>query len=413
MAELLDITWLSSDEGQAIIAEAGQLADALTAITRLRKTYAAVDATRITQAVSQAVLRKKLEDRWAISGSNFLLTEDGLEQASRPIVARYRAQWIKDRFGANAKVLDTTCGLGFDALAMTEAGLQVTCLERDKDIADLARFNLRNTSAQVNNADATDFLVAGDIDVVFVDPARRDPQAARKADGSAYRIFNPDDWSPSWSFIQTLSERVPVVAKVAPGIGDDALETWDCQWISADGDLVEALASSGETALRSATLLSSAAQAPMSIPGGKSTAPTPLGGWLVIPDAALIRASALDYLANTINGGLVNEHIAWLTSSDEAAVHALLELNPSPATVLHIEAVLPVSEKVLAKEVAKHETSGLTIMTRGVTINVDSLRKKVFKQKTPGAAELVLAIYRDDPHNVALLCRRVTAQRPA
>ena len=437
MAEVLNIEWLTSTEGQTIIEEASSFADALAAITRLRKKHASIDASQITQAVSQSLLRKKLEDRWNMSGADLLLTEDGLEQASRPLVARYRAQWIKDHFGAEAHVLDMTCGLGFDALAMAQAGLRVSCLERDETIATLARFNLRNTSARVTHADATDFLVDSDIDVVFVDPARRDPQAARKSDGSSYRIFNPDDWSPSWSFIQTLSQRIPVVAKVAPGIGDDSLGMWDCQWISADGDLVEALATSGGTGyhsgtgqesgtrlhggtaqhsgtgLRSATLLSSSASAPVLIPGGQSTAPTSLGQWLVIPDAALIRASALDYLATRIGGGLVNEYIAWLTSADEASVQSLVGLDPTPATILRIEAVLPVSEKLIAQEVARHGTSGLTIMTRGLTINVDAMRKKVFKKKTPGAPELVLAIYREDPHNVALLCRRITVQQPA
>jgi len=430
MAELIDTPWLASDEGQSRIEEATHIADALTAITRLRKTHSNIEPNRITQAVSQSVLRKKLEDRWTIAGADFLLTEDGLEQASRPLVSRYRAQWIKDHFGSNAHVLDMTCGLGFDALAMTQAGLRVTCLERDETIAAMAAFNLRNTLARVVHADATDFLVDSDIDVVFVDPARRDPQAARKSDGSSYRIFNPDDWSPSWSFIQELSQRVPVVAKVAPGIDDDALGTWDCQWISADGDLVEALATSVRTGLgsdtgrhsdtgrrndtgrRSATLLGSSAPEPLLIPGGHSTPPTSLGQWLVIPDAALIRASALDFLAARINGGLVNEHIAWLTSADGTAVQSLIGLDPAPATLLRIEAVLPVNEKLIAREVARHETSGLTVMTRGVTLNVDELRKKVFKKKTPGAAELVLAIYREDPNNVALLCRRVTAQQP-
>jgi hypothetical protein len=424
MAELIDTAWLASDEGQSCIADASHIVDALTVITRLRKTHSSIEPNRIAQAVSQSALRKKLEDRWNIAGSDFLLTEDGLEQASRPLVARYRAQWIKDHFGANAHVLDMTCGLGFDALAMTQAGLRVTCIERDETIAALASFNLRNTSARVVHADATHFQVESDIDVVFVDPARRDPQAARKSDGSSYRIFNPDDWSPSWSFIQKLSERIPVVAKVAPGIDDEALGSWDCQWISADGDLVEALATSSKTGqrdrsgqnggigLRSATLLGSSATEPLLIPGGHSTVVAALGHWLVIPNAALIRASALDYLATRINGGLVNEHIAWLTSTDETSVQSLFGLEPAPATILSIEAILPVNEKLIAREVARHETSGLTVMTRGVTLNVDEWRKKVFKKKTPGAAELVLAIYREDPNNVALLCRRITTQQP-
>ena len=111
MAELIDVAWLASEQGQLIINEAQEIADALTAITRLRKKYADVDSTRITQAVSQAALRKKLEDRWNISGSDFLLTEDGLEQASRPRVAQYRAQWIKNRFGPKSHVLDMTLSL--------------------------------------------------------------------------------------------------------------------------------------------------------------------------------------------------------------------------------------------------------------------------------------------------------------
>jgi len=50
----------------------------------------------------------------------------------------------------------------------------------------------------------------------------------------------------------------------------------------------------------------------------------------------LIRASALDAVASLCNGGLVNEHIAWLTSDDASAVSNLANQSPSLASILTI-----------------------------------------------------------------------------
>lgn len=407
MAQSIAVDWLVSVEGQTIIQEALHFGDPLKAVATLRKQHPDIEPEYIGQAVTQATLSTRLSNRWQQSSIDALLTEDGIEQASRPLVSNYRATWIQEKFGMHAHVLDLTCGLGFDALAMSNAGLQVTCLERDLTISQMAKFNLRHNQIPVIHADATTFSLPKDIDVVFVDPARRNPLAARKADGAAHRIADPNQWSPSWSFIQELSKRIPVVAKVAPGIDEEAIKNWDCQWLSADGDLIEALTSSPGNGKRCATLLSSTNTTPLVISGDQMTNTVELGQWLVVPNAALIRARALNYLAEKIHGGLVNEHIAWLTSAETQAVHSLVGQDPSPADVFSIVAVLSVQEKLITQAVKQHPASGLTIMTRGVNIDVDTLRKKVFKQKTPGAPELILAIYRDDPTNVALLCRRV------
>ncbi len=400
-------TWLSSVLGQEIIELAGTFPDALTGVTKLRAKFPEVSPELITAAMTQARLREKLFNRWAIDAQSFLLTQEGLEQASRPLVSKFRSEWVSEKFGKDLHILDLTCGLGFDALAFARAVHQVTCYEIDDEIAEMARHNLAGLPVTVITADVTKVKLPADYDLIFIDPARRDPQAARKSDGSAIRIFDPARWSPSWDFIASLTNQKPVLVKVAPGIDDESIKDWDVQWISADGDLVEAMLSWPGSGKRLATILNSQMSTPIQVEGGSKTSAQQLGRWLVVPDAALIRAGALTPIAQRINGGLVNEHIAWLTSDDAEAVESLVRENLEHSMVFEIVKITTLNEKVLTKALAEFPASALTIMTRGVTINVEALRRKVFKNKERTSPELILAVYREDSGPVALICRRI------
>ena len=401
-------TWLASPIGQEIIELASSFPDALTGVTKLRTKFPEVTPDLITAAMTQARLREKLVNRWGIDPESWLLTQEGLEQASRPLVSKFRAEWVSEKFGKSIHILDLTCGLGFDAMAFAKAGHQVTCYEIDAEIAEMARHNLAGLSATVITADATKVELPDEYDLIFIDPARRDPQAARKSDGSTIRIFDPQRWSPSWDFIVGLGQHKPVLVKVAPGIDDESIKDWDAQWISADGDLVEAMLSWPGSGQRIATILNSQAGKSTQIAGGTKTPAHPLGKWLVVPDAALIRAGALTPIAERIKGGLVNEHIAWLTSNDAEAVESLVHDNYEHSMVFEIAKVTTLNEKVLTKALAEFPASALTIMTRGVTISVEALRRKVFKKQERTNPELILAVYRENSGPVALICRRIT-----
>ena len=174
----MSISWLSSPIGQGVIKSAREHLDPLVAITSLRKQYSQIDPDLISQAFTQAQMQQRLEARWGTSAFELLLTEDGISQATRPAVARYRAEFISSKFGANAHVLDLTCGLGFDAREFARYGLRVTGVEIDSEIAEYAQHNLNEFGVTVHCADAADFVIPDDVDVVFVDPARRDPNAA-------------------------------------------------------------------------------------------------------------------------------------------------------------------------------------------------------------------------------------------
>ena len=402
----MSISWLRSPEGQRVILVAREFSDPLLAIPALRKQFSEISPDLISQAFSQAQLQHRLESRWGTSATDLLLTDDGISQATRPEVARFRAEFIAQKFGKNAHVLDLTCGLGFDSREFARSGLRVTAVEIDSEIAEYASHNLNQFDVRVHCANAAEFEIPNDVDVVFVDPARRDPNAAKDSLGNTKRIFDPSQWSPSWETINEIAKSHPVIAKVAPGIDKAELLDWDARWISSDGDLVECFLSSSGTGIRAAVLLDSTDDLRFEVLGDVQTATAPLGDYLVIPDPALIRASALDAVAKLCNGGLVNEHIAWLTSDDADAISKLSNQLPSLASILRIESHFKFSEKQLVAKLKDFELSGVTVMTRGMQLDVEVIRKLAVKASGSGNQELVIAIYRDDAGPQALLCRR-------
>ena len=402
----MSISWLQSPAGQAVIQSAKGHSDPLIAIPALRKQFSQISPDLISLAFGQAQLQHRLEARWGVSAADLLLTDDGISQATRPEVARYRANFIANKFGANAHVLDLTCGLGFDSREFARAGLRVTSIEIDPEVAEYAKHNLEHLGVEVHCADANEFVIPNDVDVVFVDPARRDPIAAKDSAGNTKRIFNPSQWSPSWDKINEITTSHPVIAKVAPGIDKSDLEDLDARWISSDGDLVECFLSSAGTGIRAAVLIDSEKDLNIEVMGGTATNTAPLGNYLVVPDPALIRASALDAVAQVCNGGLVNEHIAWLSSNDVDAVSELAKQSPTLASVLKIESYFKFSEKYLVANLKDVIATGVTVMTRGMQLDVEAIRKLAVKATTTGGQELVIAIYRDDAGPQALICRR-------
>ena len=400
----IDLKWLASEAGQIAIKQAAAYDDAFAAVTNLRKQNPDIAPDLISQAITQAKLRSSLLARWKTDVSRFLLTQDGIHQATRPAVANWRAELIVREFGTGARVLDLTCGLGFDALAMAKAGLNVRAIELDPITVDCARHNLLGTDAIVDQGDATRMQISG-ADVIFIDPMRRDPNGARSIDGATARISNPDNWSPSWSFIEELAEQHKVICKVAPGISDEYLGTWNTSWVSHDGDLVEAMAVSGGSGKKQAVVLGQSQV--LVIEGVGPARVSSVGRFLVVPDSAITRADAIDALAEKVCGGLVNEHIGWITTDSQQEISNLLASKPKLADVFEIVATTKAVTKSISQAIRDIPASAVTIMTRGIQIDVEQMRKQVAPKLTKSAPELVVALYRDDSGNKGLICRRI------
>ncbi|MET8067941.1 methyltransferase domain-containing protein, partial [Micromonospora sp. NPDC005313] len=275
---------------------------------------------------------------------------------------------------------DLGCGLGADALAAGRAGIRVYAVEADPVTAAMAAVNAEAAGlaglVTVECGDATAFDVTG-VDAVFCDPARRRA-------GTGRRVFDPNAYSPPWDFVTGLAARVPrTVVKVAPGLDHALIPAGaEAEWVSVDGDLVEAALWCGELAEvpRRATVLREK-EGPLINASGSKRVPSyhltgtgaqeapvgPVRRFLYDPDPAVVRAHLVAELAGDLDATLADPSIAYLYA-DEA--------RPTPfARCLEITDVLPFSLKRLRALLRERRVGRVEIRKRGSALEPEKLRR--------------------------------------
>jgi hypothetical protein len=382
----LDVaTWLVSAEASSWLERAAGEPDpdSLGAAGRWRRDLPAEQAAAV---LTQASLRRAAVGKLGERASGLFLTRDGLEQATRPSVARWRAE----RFAAvgATEVWDLGCGLGLDALALVDAGIAVTAVELDPVTATFAAANL-GTAARVLTADITE--LSREIPssaALFLDPARRTARG---------RSWDVADLTPSWEVVSSFVDgsRVACV-KLGPGVPYRVLpDHADTVWVSDHGDLVEAALWSGsgaEPGRRSALLL----------PDGHNLEATddtvhvgPVQGWLYEPDPAVIRSGAVPALALALDATGVAPGVAYLSGEHHRTTPY--------AMVFEVLEHLPYRERDLRAWVKEHRIGTLEIKKRGIDVDPAALRRRL-APKGPGSATLVLTPTPDGA--VVLVVRR-------
>ena len=233
-------------------------------------------------------------------------TPDGLEQATRRPVATHRAARLKA--AATASVIDLGCGIGGDLLAFARAGITCAGVDLDPVRVAVAEANLARSAspgavmvADATTVDTTPFAVA------FADPARRSARG---------RTFDVEGWTPPWPFVEELLRRDSCV-KVAPGIPHDLVPHGvEAEWVSDHGEVKEAALWSGRlaTTRRRATVIGHGGLATITDEDDPGAAVRDVGEFLYEPDGAVIRAGLVTAVAAGVDGGLVDDHIAYVTS---------------------------------------------------------------------------------------------------
>ncbi|WP_435887245.1 class I SAM-dependent methyltransferase [Streptomyces griseoluteus] len=366
---------LRTDEGRALLDEVRGTApaDELAVATRLRRTH---PAGLVSAALGQARLRQRAEAKFGTEDARrMFFTPNGVEQSTRASVAAYRAERMR-ALGV-ASVADLCCGIGGDALALARAGIRVLAVDRDPLTAAVARANAEVLGladlVEVREADVTEVDTAGH-DAVFVDPARR---------GGRGRIFDPEAYSPPLSWAVATALAAPRAAlKIAPGIPHEAVPAQaEAEWISDGGDVKEAVLWFGAGAPGGvrATLL----PGPRTLEGRGLPDPavrTP-GRYLYEPDGAVIRAHLVAEVAEELDGGLLDETIAYITAD---------ELRPTPyATAYEITDRMPFNVKKLKALLRERGIGNLTVKKRGSAVEPEELRRKV-KPQGPHAATVFM-----------------------
>lgn len=356
--------WLLSEEGQTLLARAvevydGRPASALTAAEALRRE---APPSQVAAAMTQVELRHRARAKFGELASSMYFTPDGLEQATRLRVAGHRAARVAA--AAPSSVLDVGCGIGGDLVAFARAGLTAAGIDRDPLRVAVAGANLSalglGGAVQVADAEALDLSAFG---VVFADPARRTDRG---------RVFDVDAYAPPWSFVERLLHR-PSVVKVAPGIPHHLVPAGvEAEWVSDEGDLKEASLWSPQlaTTRRRATVIRPTGLATITDeddPGDRSV--RAVGRYLYEPDDAVLRAGLVTAVAAGVHGGLVDEHIAYVTSDSGFTTPF--------ARSYEVVEELPYKEKALKAALRLRGIGRLTIKKRGVDVVPEELRRRL------------------------------------
>lgn len=384
--DLDSFRWLLTDDGQRLLADAahelqGAGDDSLGMATRLRRT---AEPDHVAVALTQATLRVKARDKFGADADRMYFTPDGLEQATRQRVADHRAARLVA--ASAATLIDLGCGIGGDLLAASRAGLTCAGVDLDPVRVAVAEANLAalGLPGAVQVADATTVNTGG-FDVAFADPARRTARG---------RTFDVDNWTPPWLFVEGLLTRDSCV-KVAPGIPHDLIPHGvEGEWVSDHGEVKEAALWSGRlaTTVRRATVIGDGGLATLTEEDDPGAPVRPVGEFLYEPDGAVIRAGLVTAVAAGVGGGLVDEHIAYVTADGS--------FRTPFARGYRVLEELPYREKQLRAALRERGVGRLTIKKRGVDVVPEQLRKRL---DLHGEQEATLVLTRVAGAGVALL----------
>jgi SAM-dependent methyltransferase len=362
--------WLVSDAAAPALALACGFADpqSLSAADAMRKRWTPEQSAA---ALTQAWLRRKARTKFGAAADQMFFTPDGLQQATRPAVA----QWRAGEYAAHSQtaVVDFGCGIGADSLAFARAGLQVMAVERDPVTAVFAQANL---AAFPSAAVITSDELPPDAAALFLDPARR------TAAGRSWRVA---DLSPSWEFcLAALRGRFGCL-KCGPGLGYEYIPSdMGAVWASDSGDLVELALWRGSRAYPAGFRGALVGQQLLATDPGAEPAPvraeTP--GFIYEPDPAVIRAGGVARLAAMVSGWQLAENIAYIGSQELTATGF--------ATAFAVLEVLDYDERALAKWVRAAGVGVLEIKARGIDVDPAKLRRRL-KPRGDAAATLILS----------------------
>jgi SAM-dependent methyltransferase len=377
--------WLLTEPGQRLLARAADAPeDPLEASALLRR-----DATAEQEAaaLTQSTLRRRAVVKFGDLAARMYFTPDGLEQATRLPVAEHRAA----RLGAARaeSVVDLGCGIGGDLVSFAHAGITAAGVDLDPIRVEVARANLAalDLGGAVMVADATT-LDLEPFAVAFADPGRRTARG---------RTFSVEDWTPPWSFVESLLRRDACV-KVAPGIPHDLVpDDVEAEWVSDHGEVKEAALWSGALASvrRRATVIGDGGLATLTeedLPEEPVPVVTGQPAFLYEPDGAVIRAGLVQAVATGVGGGLLDRHLAYVVG-DQA-------FRTPFARSYRVLEELPHREKQLRAALRERGVGRLTIKKRGVSVVPEELRKSL---ELSGDAEATIVLSRQAGRGVCFL----------
>lgn len=351
---------LLAEHGQRAIAAAAELQPTeetfLSSLTKLQKKY---DSALAKAALETVILRAKARAKFSRAEAMYFLRE-ALEQASGEIISTYRAK----RYANFERVVDVCCGLGGDAIGLSDV-TEVTLVDVDDLRLALAQTNLsaygRTANAVCADVTATPLPLA---DALWFDPARR---------AGGRRKFSVRDYAPPLSIIHEWQRHTPAIGvKLSPGVDLAELAEYNAEieFISVEGELKECVLWFGPLrteAARRATLL----------PGPHTLIPNPHSltslsspkAFLYEPDPAILRAGLVTTLAAQLGAHQLDPDIAYLTADTPTSTPF--------ARAFVIEDSFPFQLKRLREYLRARNVGNVTVKKRGSPLTPEELIHKL------------------------------------
>ncbi|MFV0318941.1 MAG: THUMP-like domain-containing protein [Microbacterium sp.] len=394
--DVAELTALLTPEGLDLLAgmpDIDSTADVTREVSGLRA--AGHSPELVSAVVGQARLRVRARAKFGAFADRLLFTPAGLEQATRMPVAAVHARRLRD--AGVPRVVDLGCGIGGDALAFAAAGLPVLAVDADEVTAALAAFNLApfRDETEVRHGRAEDVALA-DGDGAWIDPARRTAGHTETARVRAAEYTPPLDW------VFGVAARHPAGVKLGPAFDRAEIPgDVEAQWVSADGSVVELALWSGALARpgvrRAALVLRGDGAHELTAPADAPDEPVrALGAYVHEPDGAVIRARLIGEVARSLEAGMLDPRIAYLTSDAPLTspfVQSFRVRETMPAKVPRIDAAL-----------RAHGVGTLEIKKRGVDIDPAQFRRRLTLN---GDRSATLIVTRVGAKRLAILADRV------
>ncbi len=365
--------------------ELSQVVDVLQLARKLRSRFSPGLAREVAELHS---LRRRGKSKFPTFTLPYL-TSKGLEQSSAEEVAKARAQEISS-INAGASLLDATCGIGADSMALALGGLRVVSADLDLKHCDFARANLmaQGLKARVVRADA--LRSCAHTDLLLLDPDRR---VAGK------RSMSPREWSPTLPACLGLTRGFAGACIRPPPAVD--VDRWPemfadypelrLQWVSRNRELAELnlwlgnLA--GEERQREAVVLGRR-QTPAKFRGEPAEvaplSPTEAAdvAWISEPDPALIRSGLLGLFASQQDLRPLAERIAYLGGDHPTE---------SPfCTTYRVLGSSSLDRKRVRELLARHAVGPVTVKKRGHPDSSTVLEGR-FRGTGPARGTLIVA----------------------
>ena len=357
-------------------------ASRITDVAAVRRTY----GEHTTALVETTLLRRKAVAKFpGIDVTEWLFTDEALQQATTAAVARHRAQRL-----TGAVVHDATCSIGTELAALADTADLILGSDIDEVRLAMARHNL-GTRVPLCRSDALHPISRGA--VVLLDPARRSGDRRR---------FDPRAYQPPLDALAEVYRGRDTVVKCAPGIDFEAVRSLgfdgEIEVTSVGGSVREAcLWSPGlaEPGIRlRATVLDRGEQIsdadPAECPAG------PAGRWIIDPDGAIVRAGVVRHWAARHGLWQLDPDIAYLTG----------DRIPGGVRGFEILEQVPVREKSLRQALSALDCGSLEILVRGVDVDPDALRRRLRPSGSQALSTVITRVGRGrEAKAVAFICR--------